>query len=426
MQNSVSLPTLDPRAVSGTTEGAIDMFDCVDAVRGLFVRIAPSRIPRGAPVLVAGFAVDPTCDLPPAAVAVVLDHTIVHAAEAGLSRYDVKALLGPQTPEMIGFRALIPTDRMAPGDHALITYALGADGRWYEAGGRTFTLYARMLPELPVAPRRMRVEIDVVRAALPGEGRGTIPGVVPFGQFALLCGWAADRDTLAAPAGVCAIDDRGGRWTAPCDLSRPDVRSALGAGNDRFGFEIPIPTDGLGRGLHTADVWAFDGGGRRLGRPCPISFEVVMPLRPFPAFAEPLPTAACSQVLVRVRGRSARGALTLLSPERSLVVARGDVLEFEGWAALPDGEPAAQVVIEMQPRGVPVPPARYHPIGGYRRKKPPRDFTPPPHEDAWFSYELDTQLSSGIYCLSLAVVAGGGYRFARADLGTVSVLETEG
>jgi hypothetical protein len=425
MMKSVSLPPLDPRTVSGTTEGVIDVLDYVDGLRGLFVRIGPTRIPHGAPLLLSGWTVDPTCDLPPAAVAVLLDDAHVHVAETGLSRYDVKAYLGFQTPEMIGFRATIQTYDIPPGDHVVVAFALGSDGRWYEAGGRSFRLYGRMLPELAVDRRRMRLEVDGVRAAIPGDYRGPIPGVVPLGQFALISGWAADRDSLHAPAGVCAIDELGGRWIAPCDLPRPDVRAALGATDDRFGFEIAVPTEGLGRGVHRAELWAFDGGGRRLGDPGEVSFEVVMPMRDFPAFADLMAAPARAQVLVRVRGPHGDKEPTELRSGRTLVVERGDMLELEGWAVLPDGEPGVQAIFELQPLDVAVPPARYHPVGGYRREKPPREFNPP-REDAWFSYRLDTRLTSAhTYRLSLAVIAEERCRFARADLGTVRVVETE-
>jgi len=423
MQNSVSLPTLDPRAVSGTTEGAIDMFDYVDAVQGLFARIGPPRVPRGAPVLISGWAVDPTCDVPPSAVAVVLDAMTIHAAETGLSRYDVKARLGVQTPEMIGFRALVPTDHVPAGDHALVAYALAADGAWYEAASRRFRLYARMLPELAVVSRRTRVNLDVIGALAAAGERGTIPGVVPHGQFALVRGWAADLETQQAVAGVCAIDDRGGRWTAPCDIARPDVREAVGGVDDRFGFEIPIPTEGLERGVHTVEVWAFDDRGARLGRPEAGTYEVAMPMRLFPPFADVLAMPAVAQVAVRVSGPGADDALTMLRPDRSIAVARGDVLELEGWAVLPGDVPGAQIVLEMHPLDLDVPPTRFHPVAGYRRKKPPREFESPPCEDAWFSYRLGTLLLSPYtYRLTVAVVADGGYRFARADLGTVRVV----
>ena len=283
-----------------------------------------------------------------------------------------------------------------------------------------------MLPELAVAPRRVRVEIDVVSAVVPSGERGSVPDVVPLGQFALICGWASDRNTKRAPAGVCALDDRGGRWTAPCDVARPDARAALGAAVDRFGFEIPVPTDGLGRGVHTVEVWAFDDGGRRIGRPTKATFEVGMPMRLFPAFADLLEAPASAQAFVRVRGPGADDALTELRPDRTVVVARGGVLKLEGWASLPGGVPGAQIVLEMHPLDVAVPPSRYHPVAGYRREKPPREFEPPPCDDAWFSYRLGTALlSPHAYRLTLAVVADGDYRFARADLGTVRVLDPD-
>src|SRR6202035_4051648 len=223
-------------------------------------------------------------------------------------------------------------------------------------GGQSFRLYGRMLPELGVERRRMRLEVDGVRAAIDGS----IPGVVPLGQFALISGWAADRDSHQPPAGLCATDERGGRWLAPCDLPRPDVRAALGAADDRFGFEIAIPTAGLGRGVHRAELWAFDGGGRRLGDPGEVRFEVVMTMADFPAFAGPMTAPARAEVRVRVRGSRGDKEPIELRSGRTLVVERGELLELEGWGVLPDGEPGVQAIIELQPVGVAVPPARYH------------------------------------------------------------------
>lgn len=426
MMKSVSTPPLDPSAVSGTTIGRIDMLDYVDAVQGLFPRIGPMRIPHGAPVLASGWAVDPTCDLPPAAVAVVLDGLTVHSAETGLSRYDVKALLGEQTPEMIGFRVVVPTKDMTPGEHSISAFVLAADGLWYEAEGRSFQLYGRMLPELAIERRRMRIEIDAVYAVAPNGERGGVAGVVPHGQFALITGWAADRDGMNAPAGVCATDAIEGRWTVSCDLPRPDVRAALGGASDRFGFEIAVPTDGLARGEQTVELWAFDASGRRLGQPVEVSFEVGMAQRLFPAFAEPLDASARAQVLATVRGPSADDEPRMLRADREIVVVRGDVLEIEGWAVLPDDEPGAQLVLEMHPLGIPVPPSRYDPVAGYHRDDPPRAFDMPPRDDVWFSYRLGTMLLSPFrYRFTLAVVADGGYHFARAELGTITVRDGE-
>jgi hypothetical protein len=419
MKNS---PAFSPRSVVGTTRGDIDMFDWVDGLRGLFPRIGRPRVPKGAPLIVSGWAVDPTCDEPPAAVAILIDDGPAMQAETGLDRSDVRAELGPETAQDIGFRAVLPIEGLTPGGHQIHAYVLAADGAWYDAAHWSFWVYSSVDPALGAGPGKARLYLDnVIDVPLAGP-RGPLDGVVPVGDIALVTGWAIDHDRGWSPAGVCAIDETGRAWSAPCDMPRPDVRASIGAAADNLGFEIPIPTDALGRGRHRFKIQAFDAAGRRYGRSLEATFDVAAEMRPFPGFARCTDDRVDAMVLLAGSGRPP----TLLGPRVVPEWERGEVWSMEGWALVGE-EPPAQIFLELHRPGVVTPPSRYQAISGFQPKRPPRDLPAPFSDDAWFACAIDTaNITPGMYGLRVAVVRAGRRFYARGELGSVRVVEPAG
>lgn len=416
LRNSVSPSALDPRSVLETTHGSIDVFDWVDGLRGLLPHVGRPRVPVGAPLVVSGWAVDPTCDVPPAAIVIVIDGERVHDAEIGFDRTDVQALLGRQTPPMIGFRIVID-DNLPSGGHEMHAYALGSDGSWYQAAHYTFWVYGTVHPERGVGSGSVRVKVDGTNG---GGRQNSLHGVVPFGDVALVSGWALDLGTRVAPAGVYAMDERGGRWSAPCDVLRPDVRAAVGADTDMLGFELAVPTGALAPGQQTISVGAFDGAGRPVGRAQKITFDLAAETRPFPGFARYTDDRVDAIVVL-----TGAGSRTLLAPRRVLEWERGEVWSLEGWALVGE-EPSAQIFLELHRSDVVVPPWRYQTISGFRRKRP-QDLPHPPRDDAWFAYAIDTSnLTPGTYELRVAIVRTGRRFYARGELGSVRVVEPAG
>ena len=413
----------DPLSVTGTTFGDIDVLSHIDALPGLFQSVGPARIPLGAPMTLSGWAVDPNGDLPAEVVAVSINATFVFAAETGFGRYDVKALLGERTPEKIGFRALVPTDMLLPGNHELRAYALSADGVWYQAAYRPFSVHRPMRPEMTISSHRVAVHVDTVDEVTADGKRGPLAAIVPSGHFVSINGWAVDHETKRAPAGICAVDDVSGRWNACCDVVRADARAASGATDERLGFEILIPADALGRGRHVLSMCAFDRDGRRFSGSAEAKVEIAAPMREFPGFASKMKQDARAAAVLQIGDRETP---IVMRVGRTIEIEPAETIVIEGWAVASEDTAPGQIILELEPLGITVPPLRYHPISGYHRAKPQMRLAPPLREDSWFYYELDpSNLAAQTYALNVAVISGDGCGYARGQLGTLRVVEDE-
>jgi hypothetical protein len=405
------------------TRGCFDIFDWVDGLRGIIPHVGRPRVPQGAPLAVAGWAVDPTSLTPPRAVKLVLDRGRAYAAQGLLDRTDVQATLGRQTPANIGFRGLVPIDDLLPGGHELRAYVLGADDAWYEAAYQAFWVHASARPELDVGTGRARVDIDGATEAPLHDRRFELAGITPLGDFAVVTGWAVDLTDNAAPAGVCAVDGDGGCWSAPCDLPRPDAQAMVGANTALLGFELHVPSDALGRGHHDLSIYAFDATGRRFGRGEKVALQIAAELRPFPGFARH--TAGTVVAAATLVGRKAP---IVFKPSRVVECERGELLQIEGWAVVEiSGRPSqsALVFLELHVPDLQMPPLRYQAISGFRRELAPRDIPRPPRDDAWFSCQLDTSnLAPRTYALRVVVVAASRWSYALGELGSLRVAPT--
>jgi len=418
MRNSVSAPTFDSHAVTGQTPGELDRLEYVDALPELIPHPRPHRVPLGAPVVAGGWAVAADGSAP-GTVVVVLDGARAYPAETGISRGDIAAVR-PGTPEQTGYRAVIPTGDLLPGGHELRAYALDADG-WHEAGYRPFWLAGVPLTELDRVPRRLRVRVEQVVDLAPDGALLGFDVPVPLGRYALLTGWAVDPGARSGVAGVVAFGPRGGRWSAPCDVLRADLRGVLDLTGDRIGFELAVPTADLGRGRHVVHVAGFDGDGRLFEGDVAVTLDVAGPARPFPAFPRRRPgEAPAAAEVTELNGsdeprRAARGPV---------VLARGSVATVEGWALDRDGRGAATVFVMLAPQDAGVPPHRYAALAGYRRDEWPRTLPSPPVEDGWFAARIDTaHLPPRAYAMSLAVVDRDRRTYTCRELGSVTVVD---
>lgn len=423
MRNSVSPPPFDPHAVAGNTDGELDAFDYVDALPGLIPHPRPQRVPLGAPLVVAGWAVDPHEPRPAQAVCVVLDGARPHDAQTGLSRRDV-AVDRPATPERVGFRAVVPTGDLQAGGHEVRAFALGADGAWYEAGYRPFWLTAAPLPELPQTPRRLRLGIEQV---IDLAADGTLVGFdvpVACGRFALMTGWAIDPTTRRGVAGVAAFDAEGRPWSAPCDVARPDLRGALDALDDRLGFEIVVPADALGRGRHRLRVRGLDAEGRLFEGGLDVTVDVAGAPRGFPAYprVRRAPAAGAAELVV-LDDEGEPGPPAAVTTSFAATLVRGTVVLLEGWALEAGGAGASSLFAELAAPELEVPPHRFPALAGFRRDRPSPAVPAPPVADGWFSVRIDTaHLPPRRYALALAVIEPDRRSYARRELGWLTVV----
>jgi hypothetical protein len=414
--NSV-FASLDVHAVD-TTDGAIDQFDHIDAYAGHAPHLRAFRVPLGAPIAVGGWALDPN-GRPFSSVALVVDEALSFAAKCGVSRRDVVMAKGPDTPEFTGFQGILPTEALVSGGHSIAAYGRTGDGAWYEVGRRPFWTFAMIRPELGTVSRPVRILVDAVDD-LDKLGRLCGSGApIPSGHIALIRGWAVDRRTHRAPAGICAIDGAAQRWSSPCDLIRGDLAHIATADPQlRVGFEITVPTDILGRGRHPVRITAFDDQGRPYAHALEIELDVAAPKSAFPGFADMDSEIPEAQVMIR----RPEGDCIVLDAQSAITAKRGDIFELDGWAIAPDGSAATDIFVELHHPELGIPPNRHFPLAGFRRNKVPRQLHQPPRDDAWFWYRLGTaDLSRRTYELTLAVVAAGRRSYARRRLGTLRV-----
>jgi hypothetical protein len=281
------------------------------------------------------------------------------------------------------------------------------------------SIHRAVRAEHAAEPRDVVLRVDAVRHLTVEGALGPLPGVVPFGQFAAVTGWAVDRTTGAPPAGVCVLDDVGGVWSGTCDLVRDDVRSALGTAHARLGFEIVIPADALGRGARELRVWAYDSGGRRVGRAVEATVEIAAEVRPYPGWARESAVPGHGAVLASVDGDEP----VALRAGDELVIRPDERVRLEGWAVAADGGAAECILLELR-AGDTMLPVRYHPISCFRREKTPKRMPEPTRPDAWFAYTLDpSDLAPRAYALSAVILARDEGVYARGELGTLRVVD---
>jgi hypothetical protein len=406
--------------------GSIDTFDWVDGLRGLTPHIVQPRVPAGAPLIVSGWAVDTRSDQPPKQVAIVLDSSLIFAAETGFYRPDIATLLGSGTPADVGFRALIQTGALAAGVHDLRLCLLGEGDIWYSSAHFQFGVYGSLQPHLGPARGTARVVIDGVVAGQNGGVRHGVPSdakhpVAALRDVATIRGWGIDLERHNSPYGVCAVDESGNRWNSLFDVSRTDVRAQTNAGTDLLGFEIAIPTEALGRGTHRLSVQAFDGLGRATGEADTIVFDVICEMTRYTALAQ-----LTSDAVICAAVAQTADVVEPLSPARVFTCARGDVIDIAGWAYAcnADATPreAAQVMLELSTPDFVSQPYRYNAYAGFTRKKWPSALPGAPFDDIAFSNALDTaDLTPGTYALSISIIRAGRTFYARGGLGNVCV-----
>jgi hypothetical protein len=214
----------------------------------------------------------------------------------------------------------------------------------------------------------------------------------------------------------------------PGTASRPDLRGALDALDDRLGFEIVIPADALGRGRHTLTVRGFDAAGRLFEGGWETTVDVAGPARAFPAYprrARDQARAAAGVVVLDADGEP--GPAAAAGPRFTRTLERGTVALVEGWALDGAGGGAGSVFVELAPPEPGVPPHRIPALAGFRRDHPPAGLPPAPADDGWFTARIDTaHLPPRRYALAVAVVADDRRSYARRELGSVTVVGGSG
>ncbi len=421
----------DPKAVGGKTRGRFDNVDYVDGLPGLVVHAQPTIVPHGAVLLVSGWTVDPATAGPPVAVCVLLDRVRPFYARTGIARGDV--MLEHKTDEFVGYQLQVPTVDLGSGAHELRTYALAADGKWYEsalAGFRLFYHHSTVHGK-GVLSRPLRMHVDPPRDLATGVHitEGT---PIHANRWIQLHGWAFDKELSGGAETMVATAEDGRTWSGPANIEHPSASASLGSKDARVGFEVTLPAAVFGRGRHRVQLTALDSEGRRYPNSTEAEFDVISALRPFPLTARE--ARSVPRYAARLRAvpddkdadypESTRVYWALPAAE-PIVVSPPEQLIIEGWAIDESGAAADEVFIELIATWVAIPPHRHPALSA--RGKPVAGIAPAPLENAWFRFAFGLPtLPGAVYELALVVVQPGRRSFSRVPLATLVVDETSG
>jgi hypothetical protein len=134
--------SVEPAPAGAATQAYIEEVLVLDAGGGVRPGSRGLKPARGEQLFVRGWAIDAPNAAPARAVHVCIDELPSTAAVYGLERGDVATALGSPQLAACGFTALVPTDSLAAGPHALALRVVARDGRaFYETLQRIdFTL----------------------------------------------------------------------------------------------------------------------------------------------------------------------------------------------------------------------------------------------------------------------------------------------
>jgi hypothetical protein len=235
------------------------------------VTARPPSLPvrRGAPMVVAGWAVDTASHTAAGGVILTVDWRWSYRATYGQSRPDVAKALHVRSYARSGFTAVIPTAQLAIGAHSLTLDVLASGSKGYFAPPAATQVFAYGVPDtsrLRRLPWRTDGLIEVVNAGSPviviRPGSRSVRAS-PRSAI-LVTGWAVDVPARSAARGVVLSVDQRWFFRADYGLNRPDVARALhNSGYAKSGFEVVFPLAGIPRGRHQLflDVLAKGRGG---------------------------------------------------------------------------------------------------------------------------------------------------------------------
>ena len=320
-----------PANLSRAPAPATGNLDRITFLRGLLRETAGTEraVPRGAPVLIEGWALDPAGDAGADEVVVTVGETALRA-RAKLPRSDVALVFRREELDEAGFRATLPTHELEPGSYAVnfhvVDRAAGVYHSWY--AGMTFELGP---PEDSVprrAPGRIAIGIEAVRAETPLLGR-TFHEKAPAGCVVTVDGWAVDAEARAPVGDVhFFVDDLTldrALYGYPSEIAaRRFAAPALIA----CGFKARFQTRTLNAGVHSFRIVAVSADGSVYDQTDEQLFEVVAPpVLPELGAVSPHRTTARIEHVYRLEPTGETVPL-----RGTIRVERGGNLHLSGWA----------------------------------------------------------------------------------------------
>jgi hypothetical protein len=236
--------------------------------------VAVTAIPRGSPMYVTGWVVEPDSPASFGALVITIDDAYAAEARVGLERPDVSVTYGPAAMAC-GFAAVVPTHAVALGEHVVGTALLLSGGTYSLGPSRTVSIVpsgVRMVIGTPLV-EGMHVKLDALHLEDSIEFDEQRELSVPLGSTFVARGWAMDVLARQPCAGVYAVVDDEHVFRGRYDCERVDVSESLEIAALRYsGFEIRIDSSLIGLGDHLMRIGALsaDGSARGEGATCTV------------------------------------------------------------------------------------------------------------------------------------------------------------
>jgi hypothetical protein len=252
---------VDREAGSLTASGHIDEIDYID-VAASAPHEQPTIVPKGAILTVRGWAVLAEEPAGTTGVYAIVDDGSPLEALYGLERDDIAELYGSDVHGSCGFKAVLSTSHLAPGQHTLSLAVRDAEGRLLAVpGSESFTIESsldRLVLEAPESESWTPIAVD---SCAVDDEFAEEPLVAGPASIVSIRGWAVD-----SPAGTVASAVFGVAGSlavkAAYGFPREDVVADQGGAEfRRSGFALDIPADELGPGSHAVLIRAVGADG---------------------------------------------------------------------------------------------------------------------------------------------------------------------
>lgn len=395
----------DPEAL-GSPEawGKIDIIDYID-VAATGPHEAPRRVPKGAILTAFGWGALDYGRAEVTGVYVAIDGGLPLEALYGIERQDVAGFFGNERLARTGFRGVLSTAHLGPGEHVLSIAVRDAEGRLVpvSSADETFTIEADLDELVATAPPSdWETIINIDSLSVDGRPAGEPLEAEPESLVAVR-GWAIDAPARSAGTAIFGLIGSS-VVKAVYGFSREDVADIHPDGDYRnCGFALQIPLGGLPPGEHTLRLRLVGADGATVHDGPAVRVDVV----DFPLDTSALTPAGSlaranidEAVVLDAQGRLRPGG-------RDFKLERGDQLFVRGWAVDEVNDAPARAV-HLVVDDLPSVPAVY----GLERPDVAGVLGKPQFAASGFTGLVATSsLADGPHTLALRVIASDGRRF---------------
>jgi len=384
--------------------GKIDNIDYID-VAATGPHDSPRSVPKGAILTAFGWGALDYGRAEVTGVYLSIDGGVPLEAVYGIERQDVADFFGNEHLVRTGFRGVLSTAHLTPGEHVLSIAVRDADGRLVAVSGadETFTIDAA-LDELAKSAPPSEWETIIYIDSLSVDGR---PAVEPLQaepeSLIAVRGWAIDAPAHGVGTAIFGLI---GTTVVKgvYGFAREDVADIYSDGDYRnCGFALHVPLSGLPEGEHTLRLRLVGADGTTVHDGPAIRVDVVGFLLDTSALTPDGSLARANideAIVIGPQGNLRPGA-------RDLKLAQGEQLFVRGWA-VDEANDAPARAVHLVVDDLPSVPAVY----GLERVDVAGVFGKPHFTASGFTGLLATSgLPPGPHSLGLRVIASDGRRF---------------